>query len=162
MKKHIKIHYVICLFVSVVILATSGCKETDVQPVDLEFPVTYNFVNELNQDLGIVNFTTLTYYPEEDVTRLSYRHFKPVLQQETVEIKIDTASFEGGMGYEGCTARSEFEIWVTLPGQKAYVSRWTTPVDTIKSINDSFITYRWPDDTSRWKKIDGIIVDFWQ
>lgn len=141
-------------------VAILSCNKPNVQPVvEQGFPIVYSFANESDQALKVVNFTTYTYYPKEDQTVQSYRHFKPVSQRESVQISLDGNSPNGRLGYVGCQAVSEFEIWVSLPNNKAYVSRWTTPIQTIESASKAQVAYRWPSDTLKWTKKDGIIVD---
>lgn len=160
MKKRLNlspVRYAVGLIATVAVL---GCNKPNVQPVvEKGFPIVYSFANEADQALKVVNFTTYTYYPKEDQTVQSYRHFKPVSQKESVQISVDGSLPNGRLGYAGCQAVSEFEIWVNLGNNKAYVSRWTTPIRTIEGADQALVAYRWPSDTLKWTKKDGIIVD---
>ena len=151
------------LFISVLsaLLCFAACDDSEPVPEEVieGFPLTYQFINEQTDELRIVNFETQTYYPNEDQTYLSFQVFRPVASQDTVEIRVDGTQTNGRLAYEGCLAVSEFEIWVNLPQNRAYVSTWETPVDTLRSMADSVITYRWPIDTLRWLKLDGLILD---
>ena len=151
--------YPLFLLVFLAVIGMQACEEEAIEPEEIGFPIVYKFLNESGKDLRIVNFTTYTYYPEEDITTLSYQHFKPVLADEIASIKVDTSSNSGRMAYPGCQTLSEFEIWVELPANKAYVSTWQTHLDTIRTINDSVVSYSWPSDTLRWQKLRGIVVD---
>ncbi len=158
MKKYIKRRCVVFYLPLIMMLVFSSCDKSDIQPLAKEFPIIYNFVND-TEDLKVVNFTTYTYYPKEDRTIFYYEHFKSVLRQEKVVMKADTTLANGILGYKGCLSVSQFEIWASLPGNKVYVSEWTTPIDTIQNINNSNIYYRWPSDTLKWQKKRGIIIE---